>query len=168
MTLRLYTVGGVEPGRLSTMARPQGGTALARVADELHARGVRLVVSALEEDEAAWMSLEREGELLEAAGIDFFPAPIPDHRVPSVELARQVAETTVASLDRDQHVVIHCYGGIGRSSLLAACALMLRGIALADALKAIGRARGMAVPETPEQFAWLERNRDAFGVSGRG
>ncbi|GGM59052.1 hypothetical protein ACFFX1_41745 [Dactylosporangium sucinum] len=52
------------------------------------------------------------------------------------------------------HVVAHCRIGIGRASLLAAGILALTGVPPERAWPLIERARGLPVPDTPEQRAW--------------
>jgi protein-tyrosine phosphatase len=52
-------------------------------------------------------------------------------------------------------VAIHCRGGIGRSSLMAAAVLVQLGAAPEQAWDTVSVARGMPVPETEEQRAWL-------------
>ena len=46
---------------------------------------------------------------------------------------------------------IHCRQGIGKSALIAACLLVLSGIALEVAFRRVSAARGCSVPETSEQ-----------------
>ncbi|WP_406324718.1 tyrosine protein phosphatase [Streptomyces niveus] len=61
------------------------------------------------------------------------------------------------------HVVAHCRAGIGRASLLAAALLILGGTDPDLAWHALEEARGLAVPDTPEQREWTLRllNRTA-------
>jgi len=40
--------------------------------------------------------------------------------------------------------------------MLAAASLMISGMGAHDAIKAVSRARGIAVPETPGQLGWLK------------
>jgi hypothetical protein len=55
---------------------------------------------------------------------------------------------------------------IGRSSLMAACVLVLMGMAPGTAFGLIGKARGLKVPDTEGQRDWVERFRDAAATSG--
>jgi protein-tyrosine phosphatase len=52
-------------------------------------------------------------------------------------------------------VAIHCRAGIGRSSLVAAAVLVLKGWIAADALAAIATARRLPVPDTELQRQWV-------------
>ena len=70
------------------------------------------------------------------------------------EVSDLLRELQVA-LSRGQNVVVHCRMGIGRSSLVAAGLLMAEGMASAEAWAAVATARGMQVPDTEQQKAWL-------------
>ena len=52
-------------------------------------------------------------------------------------------------------VAIHCRAGIGRSTTLAACVLILLGVNGEVALDMIAAARGLEVPETEAQRQWI-------------
>ncbi|MEU3554682.1 hypothetical protein [Streptomyces fragilis] len=64
------------------------------------------------------------------------------------------------------HVVTHCRFGIGRASLLAAALLVLNGVDPETAWARIEQARGLAVPDTPEQRGWASCL--VGGADGRG
>lgn len=119
--------------------------------------GVDAVVSLLTPSEAEDLGLEAERTGSEANQIEFFSLPIIDRSTPTSE--REVARllnSLVRRLDAGKNVVIHCRQGIGRSSLVSAALLVEAGMAPADAFATIARARGVPVPETPEQSAWLD------------
>jgi protein-tyrosine phosphatase len=50
---------------------------------------------------------------------------------------------------------VHCRQGIGRSSLVAACVLVISGESPQSAFEHIERARGRSVPDTAEQKEWV-------------
>ena len=60
---------------------------------------------------------------------------------------------------------MHCWGGVGRSSLFAAALLVARGTDADTALARIAAARGVPVPETDEQRAWVS-GRSGAAASG--
>jgi protein-tyrosine phosphatase len=61
---------------------------------------------------------------------------------------------------------VHCRAGIGRSSLIAACVLVLLGLAPAMAFDRIGKARGLKVPDTEGQRDWVDMFREASKTGG--
>ncbi|MFQ5858481.1 MAG: hypothetical protein ACE5LU_23020 [Anaerolineae bacterium] len=59
------------------------------------------------------------------------------------------------ALAEGKHVAVHCRQGIGRSTLIAACLLVLAGVDPETAFQRVSAARGCAVPETSEQREWV-------------
>ena len=119
--------------------------------------GAGLVVSLVGRDEAPSWSSERERLESEHHHLGFLSFPVPDFGVPEDEQAfERLARRLADELARGTGVVIHCKGGRGRSSLLAAGVLALGGLGLDESLERIRSARPEAGPETEEQAAWLE------------
>lgn len=54
-------------------------------------------------------------------GLEVLHLPIPDFGIPSLEALEGLVETIVDRARQGRHVVIHCYAGIGRTGLVAAC-----------------------------------------------
>jgi protein-tyrosine phosphatase len=54
-------------------------------------------------------------------------------------------------------VILHCRAGIGRSGLVAACLLVMKGVSPEEAVKKVSAARGVSVPETKEQRNWIDQ-----------
>ncbi len=156
--MRLFEVETGRLGRVATMARPRAGDWLDDEFLELKNLGVQYVVCLLTADEVIELDLGRETGACTAAGLGFVAFPIPDRAVPAHDdettnflfgLARLVAE--------GHFVVVHCRMGIGRSSLVAAAALSLLGFAPDEAFDRLARARGLSVPDTEAQRAWVSR-----------
>lgn len=138
----------VEPGVLSIMEHPRD---LRHVA-ELAAAGVSVIVCALTEAELAELDLTGEEEAARDAGMAFHWVPIPDFGVPADALE---LDAVVEEMRAGRHVLVHCWGGIGRSSLVAGALLVSDGASPEAAWQAISEARERDVPETDEQRAWL-------------
>ena len=146
----IYTVDLPGPGRLSTMAKP-------RLADlpKLRAAGVDILVCALTDEDFADAGLADEPSAAVAAGLEFVHLPIPDLTVPDPEQIRPTLRELVARLDAGASIVTHCWAGIGRSSLLAASIMVLRGLDPDDAWARISEARGHPVPDNEQQRVWV-------------
>ncbi|MFL5340970.1 MAG: dual specificity protein phosphatase family protein [Gemmataceae bacterium] len=150
------------PGRLAIAARPRGGDWLE---DELAAwrrQGADVVVSLMTSEEADELGLADEAILAADGHLEFIRYPVPDRGVPDstgafLALARHLAE----ALRAGRSVAVHCRQGIGRSAVLAAAVLVALGTPTDQAWAQIQLARGLPVPETAEQHAWLERNAPA-------
>jgi protein-tyrosine phosphatase len=151
----LYTVALDGPGQLSTMAKPRGGDWLADEMTGLREAGVDVLVSALTADEQ--IEAELRDEPLEAAfaGLRFVSLPITDMGLPERSEVLPTLRELATGLGDGQHVVTHCWAGIGRSSLLAATMMVLTGIAPDDAWRRISEVRGRPVPETADQHEWI-------------
>jgi len=120
--------------------------------------GVTVLVSLLEPAEVRSLGLEREDELCKNNGMEFMSFPIPDRGTPSsIDRTVKLAETVVERLTAGKTVAIQCRSGIGRAALIAACVAVYEGLSPHMALHTIAQARGLEVPDTPEQAEWLER-----------
>jgi protein-tyrosine phosphatase len=146
------------PGQLGIMPRPRGGHKLEADIRGLKEQGVEWLVCLVEDWELKALGLTAEGRLCEQQGIGFLHFPIPDFGVPKDKsqfsaLVKSLSE----KLDQSAHIVIHCHGGVGRSSVVAAGVLLERGVPTEQVFALIGRYRGKKVPETREQEEWVFR-----------
>jgi len=142
-------------GRLAIVSRP----AESRLSEDVAAwreAGVTLVASLLEPEEQRQLGLGDEAALCRAHGIAFLSFPIPDGGVPAspvdtAALARRLADV----IEAGGTVGVHCRASIGRSGMIAASVLMALGHSEGHALEAVATGRGLRVPETLEQRAWV-------------
>lgn len=157
MTSDVYPIPGPWRGQLAIIARPRGGDWLV---DELTAasrNGIHVLVSLLEPAENTQLGLEHESIEAHQLGLDFYSFPIPDRSIPSsVAPFLDLCQSLTAALESGKSVAIHCRQSVGRSGMLAAALLIGAGTPLPRALHAISNSRGLDVPETPAQLAWLE------------
>lgn len=156
MRTDLYWIATPTPGRLAVMPRPRGGDWLEDEARAWKDAGVDVVVSLLTPDEIAEFDLAHEAEFVQVNGMLFWSKPVVDRGVPqSTEEAAEFVSMLAKLLESGQNVAIHCRQGIGRSALFAVAALVASGVEVNDAIGRVSRARGRAVPETPDQHQWL-------------
>jgi len=119
---------------------------------------VNVVISLLEHAENAQLDLNNESLLAESAGLQFISFPIPDRGVPaSSNAALAMLRNLAQVLEEGKRVAVHCRQGIGRSGLIAAGALVAAGSSPEEALRVVSLARGLTIPETPEQRRWVEQ-----------
>ena len=100
--------------------------------------------------------------MAEATGLRLIELPTPDSGTSDLQPFRALVAELVDELARGRHIAVHCRMGIGRSSTVAAAVLMAQGMQVRDAWAAISDARGIEVPDTPDQRRWLEAAM-AFG-----
>ena len=143
--------------KVATMARPRGGEWLERDLEMLRREGTDILVSLLTAEEINELELTDEEATCRAAGIRFQHFAISDRDTPPshTEFAQFVGELYEGAR-QGLGVVVHCRAGIGRSSLLIAALLVRAGMSVDSAFAAISVARGLQVPDTLEQKAWLK------------
>lgn len=155
---QMFWVDGPWPGRLAISSRPRGGDWLAEEVRGWRGAGIDLVLSLLSREEEEELGLIDEGRLAAEHGIRFVSFPIADRGVPaSLEATVTLLGDLRNTLEAGKKVVVHCRQGIGRSALITAGTLVTAGIEPQSALETVASARGLPVPETPEQRAWVER-----------
>ncbi|HXJ11016.1 MAG TPA: dual specificity protein phosphatase family protein [Candidatus Limnocylindrales bacterium] len=153
--MRLFWI-TTDQYRIATMPRPRGGDWLADDIAFVKKGGIQVIVSALTPGEIAELGLIEEEQHCVQQGLKYFTFPIKDRSVP-IELAefRRFIDKLDVETQAGLAIAIHCRAGIGRSSLIAACLLIRRGFLAEEAFCKIEEARGLPVPDTPEQRAWI-------------
>ena len=151
----IYSVAVSGGSKIGVMARPSGGHRLQDEIRSIRDQGFSVLVSLLTDAEQKELELEAEGGSSENVGITFVRLPIEDMRVPALD------EQTVAVVAKlrefrsaGSSIAIHCRAGIGRSPMIAACVMLSRSCNVTSAFHQLSAARGMKVPETPEQREW--------------
>jgi len=157
MGTELYWVDGPWPGKLALAARPRGGDWLADEIADWRRAGIDTVLSLLTPDEEGDLDLQNEGTEVRTQGLEFVSLPIPDRQVPASEASITSAlERLDTTLRSGKNAVIHCRQGVGRTGLVAACLLVTKGLNPETAVRNLSAARGVAIPETPEQRRWID------------
>jgi|SRR5271157_17852 len=153
-----FPIPGPWRGRLAIVTRPRGGDWLEDEASGWRRAGLDVVVSLLEEAEAAQLELESEAQAAASNRIRFISFPIPDRGVPaSTEAAFALLREIRDELEAGRNVAVHCRQGVGRSGLIAAGVLVTSGVPPAKAVQVVSSARGQTVPETPAQLQWIRQ-----------
>jgi predicted protein tyrosine phosphatase len=153
-------------GRLAIIRHPRAGDWLDEEISGWRAAGVDIVVSLLEQEEVRELDICREADLCREQGIEFLSFPIPDRAVPAaLRAAMALSQSLAAQIGQGKAVAVHCRAGIGRSSLIAACILVCLRFDADEAFEKISQARGVRVPDTPEQREWVMAFRDAVATA---
>ena len=151
----MYPVVAEYPGQLFIMPKPSGEW-LREDAQYYHTMGVDLVISMLEQDEAAELSLQEEGRVCSDNHMDFLNFPIPDRCLPDRDDFKELISIVRSRLEKNEVIAVHCRAGIGRSGMLV-CVVLAGFIGSAlKAIEVVSRARRVEVPDTPEQRAFIE------------
>jgi protein-tyrosine phosphatase len=156
--VKIYWIDKISLGKLGIMARPRGGDWLEDEIKSLRNSGVDIIVSLLESEEILELDIVDEERLCKLHDISFLSLPIKDRDVPlSIQETFKFAQTLSDFLKKEKNVVIHCRQGVGRSSLIAACVLVLNGFSSEAAFEKIKLARTCEVPDTKEQRDWVKK-----------
>ena len=153
----LFWIPGPWRGRMAVATRPRGGDWLEDEAAGWRRAGLDVVVSLLEQQEAAQFELTSESDIARSKGIQLISFPIPDRGVPaSMPAALGLLRSLAKALEQGKNVAVHCRQGIGRSGLIATALLVTSGISVEKAIETVSTARGQAIPETPAQLEWIQ------------
>jgi protein-tyrosine phosphatase len=144
--------------RLGIMARPRGQDWLEGEIVGLKLQDVQVMVSLLEQDEIAELGLGKQADLCSKYDIEYINFPIPDRSAPRKNKNfRNFIGRLEERIDAGNSIVVHCRMGIGRSSIIAGCLLLKAGYKTNELIQHISRVRGLHVPDTEKQIAWLKR-----------
>ncbi|MEJ1968346.1 MAG: hypothetical protein WDN03_06875 [Rhizomicrobium sp.] len=156
MAPRLFWIDAPLKGRIAIVSRPLGGERLNEEIAALKAEGLDALVSLLEPGEAAELGLTREADICALHGIAFYAFPIADRGLPGDAATFAILAQSLANrVANREAVAVHCRAGIGRSSLAAASILVCGGVAAEETAALLSRARGLTVPDTDAQRAWI-------------
>jgi len=155
MFFTIYEIPTGGASRIATMARPAGDAYLPDEMEKLYQHGVTDLISHLTDMEIYALGLADEGEVCAAAGMRFHHYPIGDGGLPTRPEYDFFIDSLIPVLQRGGFIVVHCRGGIGRSSITAAALLIRLGMAPGEAVKAIAFARGFPIPDTMEQYDFI-------------
>jgi protein-tyrosine phosphatase len=152
MRAEIYWVTEIYSARLATMPKPRGGDWLEDEIISLRGMGVDVLVSLLTDEEILEVSLADEALHCANNHIEFLRFPIPDHSVPPLnEKTAGFIHELWERLAAGKSIAIHCRAGLGRSSMIAACVMVLAGIDPNSVFDLIRAVRGFTVPDTQEQ-----------------
>ncbi len=151
----IYPVSGEYPGRLFIMPKPSGDW-LREDIQHYRSHGIDVIISMLEQSEIRELSLEEEGDICRANQIKFLNFPVQDRGIPEKKNFEGYLGAVLKQLRNQKRVAIHCRAGIGRSAMLVCCALSSFVGSAQTAVQLVSQARGVEVPDTPEQRAFIE------------
>jgi protein-tyrosine phosphatase len=143
-------------GNLSIMPHPPGHDQLRAATHDIRALPTQHLVSLLTSEEITRLGLNAEAELFEALGGQFQNFSIPDRGIPNhAHDFLVLGGILLDALTAGEGVLIHCWGGVGRSGLLACSILCLSGVAPRGAIDTVTTSRGLTSPETQVQRDFL-------------
>ncbi|XP_010080900.1 PREDICTED: cyclin-dependent kinase inhibitor 3, partial [Pterocles gutturalis] len=99
-------------------------------------------------------------------GICVYHYPIPVGGTPDIANCCRILEELRSCLESNRRTIIHCYSGLGRSCLIAACLLLQLSDALApqQAIDSLRNLRGSGAIQTIKQYNYLHDFRENLAV----
>uniref|UniRef100_A0A3B3E1W3 protein-tyrosine-phosphatase n=2 Tax=Oryzias melastigma TaxID=30732 RepID=A0A3B3E1W3_ORYME len=136
--------------------------------EELHHQGVQDVFVFCTRGE---LSRYRVPTLLEAykqRGLAVQHWPFPDGEAPELEQCCRILEELQRRLQDGRKTLIHCYGGLGRSALIAACLLLRLSVTMTagKAMELLRELRGRGAIQTVKQYNFLHEFREKVAARG--
>jgi protein-tyrosine phosphatase len=136
---------------------------------ELDALGTHRLVLLVEDGELRFWGDPDIVEAAAARGIAVDRYPMPDGSPPASLDEMDEIIATISGARVAGNVAVACMGGVGRTGVVAACALVAAGWQAADAIARVRLVRHPEAVETPAQEAFVrayERHMAARGPSG--
>ena len=122
--------------------------------------GASAVVTIMTDDELQFLGVGNLGLYVAKYGMEWYQIPVPDTTAPNYETLEQwdyIRRRIHSRLNREEKIIIHCRGGLGRSGTLAAKLLMDKGLTCREAIERVRVTRPGAI-ETAEQELYLRHS----------
>jgi len=142
---------------IAISAKPHGGVALEQEIIKYKNFGIDIIVSLLTPEEAEAAGLAQEHSLCNRHKIGFLSYPIPDMGVAeNIADFKKIILSTLKFLQLGKSVMVHCYGGLGRSGTFVACLLKQFFATSNELISFISTKRDAKIPETKSQFEFID------------
>ena len=153
--LKPYEIGVINNAVIYISPHPDGGFGLQDDL-KLYLNNGDLLVSHLTQNEVIVLQLEHVDKVCSDNGFNFKSYAIPDGDIPDIDnyilFIRYLYTQTLSG----KKIMIHCWGGAGRSALTAISLYVLHGLSFNIALTLVREKREYEVPQTQKQYKFLE------------
>ncbi|KAM9707306.1 cyclin-dependent kinase inhibitor 3 isoform 2-T2 [Menidia menidia] len=139
---------------------------LQRDVDELQNQGVQDVFVFCTRGELKKYRVPSLLEVYRQRGLTVHHTPFPDGEAPELQQCWRILEELQLSLQSSRRTVIHCYGGLGRSALIAACLLLQLSLTMTanKAIEILREHRGGGAIQTLKQYNFVHEFRDRYAT----
>ncbi|XP_046902876.1 cyclin-dependent kinase inhibitor 3 isoform X2 [Hypomesus transpacificus] len=99
-------------------------------------------------------------------GLRVHHMPFPDGGTPELDQCCQILEQLQSNLQNNRRTVIHCYGGLGRSGLIAVCLMLQLSVTMTPnkAIEILREHRGSGAIQTVKQYNFLHEFRERISA----
>ncbi|XP_028294225.1 cyclin-dependent kinase inhibitor 3 [Gouania willdenowi] len=132
--------------------------------DELHHQGVQDVFVLCTVGELVHYRVPCLLDVYQQRGFTVHHKPFCDGEAPELQLCCEILDELQECLERKRITVIHCYGGLGRSALIAACLLLQLSLLLTanQAIEILRELRGGGAVQTVKQYNFIQEFRSKY------
>ena len=123
---------------------------------QLKEYGVNTIIPLITEDEFEHYGVSDLLEKYEEYGFTVHRLPIMDQLISSKKEMVDMVNYLEIAVQKDEKVLLHCVGGLGRSGLVAASYLKFKGLNSDEAIKAVRKVRGPRTVESKIQEEFVE------------
>ncbi|XP_049596912.1 cyclin-dependent kinase inhibitor 3 [Syngnathus scovelli] len=134
--------------------------------EELHNQGVQDVFVLCTRGELSKYRVPSLLEVYQQKGLSVHHMPFPDGEAPQLEQCGHILDELQRSLEANRRTLIHCYGGLGRSALIAACLLIQLSVTMTpdEAIDILRAHRGRGAIQTLKQYNFLHEFRENYAT----
>jgi Predicted protein-tyrosine phosphatase len=109
---------------------------------ELKEKGITSIVCLVEEHELTFKNIKEYEESLNKYGIELKHYPIKDFSAPTLEYLVKIIKYLKDKIKENKRVLVHCYGGLGRTgTILAAFLVYYKRIKAEEAISYVRKIR---------------------------
>lgn len=139
---------------------------LRRDVEELQSQGVQEIFVFCTRGELNKYRVPSLLEVYQQHGFNVHHVPIPDGNAPEFGQCCQILDALQHSLNDNRRTLIHCYGGLGRSALIAACLLLQLSYTMTanKAIEILREHRGGGAIQTVKQYNFLHEFRERYAT----
>lgn len=132
------------------------------LADELKSYGIQDVFVLCTKGELLKYRVPNLIDAYQECGICVHHYPIPDGDAPDITTCCTILEELRSCLESNRKTIIHCYGGLGRSCLIAACLLLQLSdvVTPQQAIDSLRDLRGSRAIQTIKQYNFIHDFRE--------
>uniref|UniRef100_A0A3P8VAQ2 Cyclin-dependent kinase inhibitor 3 n=1 Tax=Cynoglossus semilaevis TaxID=244447 RepID=A0A3P8VAQ2_CYNSE len=131
--------------------------------EELHSQGVQDVFVFCTRAELNHYRVPALLDVYQQRGFTVHHMPFPDGSAPELPQCCQILEELQFSLENNRRTLVHCFGGLGRSALIAACLLLRLSPSMtpSKAIDILKEYRGGAI-QTVKQYNFLQEFQEKY------
>ncbi|XP_029972035.1 cyclin-dependent kinase inhibitor 3 [Salarias fasciatus] len=137
---------------------------MTRNLDEMQNQGVQDVFVFCSRGELVKYRVPSLLELYQRRGFRVHHKPILDGDAPTLEYCCEILDDLRECLEEKRRTVIHCYAGLGRSALIAACLLLQLSLLLtpSEVIEILRDLRGGGAVQTVKQYNFIHEFRSNY------